>query len=106
MTATVKTPRAWQSVLHELQRRGHTLGFVPTMGALHRGHTSLIEQSLTENDRTVVSIFVNPTQFNDPNDLRDYPRPLVDDRARLEERGSGTAAGRLHEHLNCYRQDV
>ena len=85
MTATVKTARAWKPVRDDVERKGRTLGFVPTMGALHRGHTSLIEQSLAENDRTVVSIFVNPTQFNDPDDLKAYPRPLGEDRACLED---------------------
>ncbi|MCC6587236.1 MAG: pantoate--beta-alanine ligase [Bryobacterales bacterium] len=58
---------------------GKTLGFVPTMGALHRGHASLVERSVSENDLTVVSIFVNPTQFNDPKDLDRYPRTFEAD---------------------------
>jgi pantoate--beta-alanine ligase len=87
VTATVKTVRAWQPVRDEVERKGQSLGLVPTMGALHDGHVSLIEQSLAENERTVVSIFVNPTQFNDPDDLRTYPRPLGEDRARLEDLG-------------------
>ncbi|MBR2154734.1 MAG: pantoate--beta-alanine ligase [Bacteroidaceae bacterium] len=61
-----------------------TIGLVPTMGALHRGHASLVIRSVSENDVTVVSVFVNPTQFNDKNDLANYPRTLDADCKLLE----------------------
>lgn len=67
--------------------KGATVGFVPTMGAFHEGHLSLVAASLAECDRTVVSIFVNPTQFAPGEDLENYPRPLDRDLEMLEQRG-------------------
>ncbi len=64
-----------------------SVGFVPTMGALHQGHISLIERAISENDKVVCSIFVNPTQFNDPKDLENYPNQIENDLVILKKAG-------------------
>ena len=80
-----------QSQLQAERQKGHTIGLVPTMGALHEGHASLVRRSVSENDVTVVSIFLNPTQFNDKADLERYPRTLEADCQLLEQCGAQIA---------------
>lgn len=69
------------------KRNGRTIGLVPTMGALHEGHLSLVERAVKENDCVIASVFVNPTQFNNPTDLATYPRKEEDDFRMLAEAG-------------------
>lgn len=69
----------------------HTIGFVPTMGALHKGHLSLLERARAENDLVVCSIYVNPTQFNNKTDLKNYPRTIDQDLAQLKSNGCSIA---------------
>ena len=77
-----------QHELFDARKQGKSVGLVPTMGALHDGHASLVKRSVKDNDVTVVSVFVNPTQFNDKNDLKNYPRTLDSDCALLESCGA------------------
>ena len=74
-----------QNALFDERKAGKTVGLVPTMGALHEGHASLVRRAVAENDVTVVSVFVNPTQFNDKNDLKNYPRNLEADCLLLQQ---------------------
>ncbi len=77
-----------QNELFSYRKNNKTIGLVPTMGALHAGHASLVKQSVKENDVTVVSVFLNPTQFNDKGDLERYPRTLETDCQLLEACGA------------------
>ena len=77
-----------QNQLFDDRKQGKTVGLVPTMGALHEGHASLVRRSVSENDVTVVSVFVNPTQFNDKGDLERYPRTLDADCQLLDSCGA------------------
>ena len=77
-----------QNELFVQRKNGRSIGLVPTMGALHEGHASLVRRCVKENDVTVVSVFLNPTQFNDKGDLERYPRTLEADCELLEKEGA------------------
>lgn len=87
----INTIAELQRILLSVRAKDKTIGLVPTMGALHEGHASLVRRCVSENDITVVSIFLNPTQFNDPEDLERYPRTLESDCSILEECGAQIA---------------
>jgi pantoate--beta-alanine ligase len=81
------TKKSLAEHLEQSRRDGKKIGFVPTLGALHQGHLSLLARAQQLSDEVVCSIFVNPTQFNDPKDLEKYPRPIASDIEKLEQAG-------------------
>jgi len=85
---TVRGIAEVRAAVADWRHRGHSVGLVPTMGALHPGHLALIRQSRADCGRTVASLFVNPTQFNDPKDLRAYPRDAAGDAALFAAAGT------------------
>ena len=84
----VKTVKEVREIVNGWKKEGLSVGFVPTMGYLHEGHKSLIERSVKENDKTVVSVFVNPIQFGPNEDLASYPRDIKHDMALVEDAGA------------------
>jgi len=83
MVAVIEKTSDLISLIQNNKQKGNTVGFVPTMGALHQGHITLVKKSIKDNDLTIVSIFINPTQFNDKKDLAKYPRTLEADLGKL-----------------------
>lgn len=83
----ITTKQELASCVAVCKKAGLRIGFVPTMGALHEGHLTLVRRAVAENDRCFVSVFVNPTQFNDKNDLANYPRTIDADARLLESAG-------------------
>lgn len=103
MTTVFESVIAWRGERTAQIRAGLSLGFVPTMGALHEGHLSLVRRSRAENDLTLVSIFVNPTQFDNPVDLAHYPRTLEVDLSAL--RAEQTNFVLLPQETDLYTDD-
>lgn len=99
MTEVLRDVAAARERCAALRGEGRSLGFVPTMGALHDGHLSLVERARRDNDRVAVSIFVNPTQYDDPADLERYPRPFAADVAACERAGVDLVLAPSYEDL-------
>ena len=90
------------SFLDERRKKGIAIGYVPTMGALHKGHISLIVNSKIVNPITICSIFVNPTQFNNPKDLEKYPVTLEKDIDLLEQNGNSLFSPFIKKRVQIY----
>lgn len=100
-----KNLKEWQAYRAELNG---AVGFVPTMGNLHAGHASLLQRSITENNQTILSIYVNPTQFNNPEDLKNYPRTMTEDLLLAETLGVHAVLLPNYEDLyaDAYRYQI
>lgn len=88
MFEIIKTVKELREKISSFRNEKHSIGFVPTMGAIHEGHISLVKLALKENSKIVTSVFVNPLQFNSPEDLAKYPRTLETDAKKLSEGGA------------------
>ncbi len=87
MAEILRTPQEFQQATLQWRRSGLSVGFVPTLGALHRGHRSLLERARAESDRVALSIFLNPTQFDQAKDIATYPQTVESDLAMAREAG-------------------
>ena len=85
MAVVIADPIKFRKFCSNYREKGFSIGFVPTMGALHEGHLELVKKARNENDLCIVSIFVNPTQFDDQNDLKKYTDHFDNDIEKLEE---------------------
>ena len=83
----IEDPKQLRNEIKKLKQQGANIGFVPTMGNLHQGHLTLVKEAQQHTSISVVSIFVNPMQFNNKNDLDNYPKTLAEDCAKLEQAG-------------------
>ena len=83
----IKDPKQLRNEIKKLKQQGATIGFVPTMGNLHQGHLTLVKEAQQHTNISIVSIFVNPMQFNNANDLANYPKTLSEDCNKLEQAG-------------------
>ncbi len=99
----IQSIEEWRDRFRDLKTEGKTTGFVPTMGALHKAHISLVDRAVRENDICAVSIYLNPTQFNNPDDLRAYPVTWEADAAELEAAGADYLLYPSYEDM--YRDD-
>ncbi len=88
MLQKIDTIKEIRKTIYEWKKLGYTIGFVPTMGYLHDGHKSLIDRAVLENDKVVVSIFLNPTQFSQNEDLDSYPKDIINDTKICEQAGA------------------